>query len=119
MQMTSGYKWRRLGERIARMQRGELLDRSRQAMASRSDAVLGRLHYSFAANARKHTPSAPGNFFFAPESVDSILELLKLRLPGRAERIIQEAEQIRRHRFDLLGHVGLHYSDPTNRGLDW
>jgi hypothetical protein len=117
--MMPSEKWRRLGERIGRMQRDEFLDRSRQALAKRSDAVLGRLHYSFAANARRRTPSAPGNFCFAPESVESILGLLRRRLPGRAEQIIQEAEQIRQHRFDLLGYVGLNYSDPTNWGLDW
>ena len=113
------YELLRYGQRLAGMPRDELLDRSRQAVAKRSDAALHLLRYSFAKNSRKHTASVPGSFFFAPESVDAILELIRQRLPGRAEQIVEEAEQILQHRFDLLGYESLNYANPTSRDLDW
>jgi hypothetical protein len=111
-------KWRRLSERLRRMQRGELLDRSRQALEKRFDAGRGWLGHDFARDVRSRRPGVPGSFFFAAESVDSILGLLNLRLPGRAEQIVAEADQILQHRFDLLGHKGLHYGNPIDWHLD-
>jgi len=109
----------RLSERLRRLKRDEFLDRSRQAFGKRLDAALGRFGYDFAKNARTRSPSTSGNFFFTPESVDSILELLRQRLPGRAEQIIQEAEQVCRHRFDLLGYSDLDYGSPLGWDIDW
>ena len=77
-------KWNRIYERLRQMSRGEILERSRQAATKRVDSLLGRLGYDFARSAPISGPGAPANFFFAPESVDPILALLRQRLPGRA-----------------------------------
>jgi len=112
-------KWKRLNERLRQVKREEIVDRSRQALAKRSDAVFAWLGYDFGRNARSLRQNPPGNFFFAPESVDSILALLRERLPGRAEQIIQEAKQIFQHRFDLLGYTGLNYGGAGGWDIDW
>ena len=111
-------KLRRLSERLGGMDGKELLARGRQALAIRSDAALGWLGYDFAQDVQTVTASVPANFFFAPDNVDSLLALLKRRLPERPEQIIQEAEQILKYRFDLLGYKGLHYGRPINWHLD-
>lgn len=112
-------KWRELNARVKRMKKGEILDRSRQALATRCDAALGWMGYDFARNSRSLKPTSPGSFFFVPESVDPILALLKQRLPARAEQIIQEADQICEHRFDLLGYSGLYYGSSLGWDIDW
>jgi hypothetical protein len=112
-------KWLRISKRLRQMKQDELLDRTRQALAKRSDAAVSWLGLDFARNSQGQGPSAPGNFFFAADSVDSILAMIRQRLPGRAEQIIQEAEQIRQHRFDLLGYAGLDYGNPNGLGIDW
>jgi hypothetical protein len=100
------------------MQWDEILDRSRQAIRKRADTAFSRVGIDFARNVMARTPSVPGKFFFSPELVDSILALLRERLPGRAEQIIQEAEEIRHHRFKLLGYSNLDYGDQINWHLD-
>jgi len=110
--------WNHIYHRLSRVNRDEIFDRGRQALAKRVDSLFGRLGYDFAASRQTLRPRAPVSFFFAPEFVDSILLLLKQRLPGRAEQIIQEAEQICQHRFGLLGYEGLDYGRPIDWHLD-
>jgi len=112
-------KWNTIYERLRQMDRGEILDRGRQALAKRSDALLGWLGFDFAKDARRSRPGTRGNFFFALESVESILSLIRQRLPGRVEQIIQEAEQICQHRFGLLGYKALDYGSPFGWSIDW
>jgi len=114
----SSEKWRRFAECLRTGNQKELLDRGRQALAKRTDAALSWLGYDFAKHAYSFGPFAPGMFLFTPESVDSILELLRQRLPGRAEQIVQEAEEIRHHRFKLLGYSDLDYGHPIDWRLD-
>jgi len=97
---------------------GELLDRGRQTLAKRTDAALSCMGYDFVKHAYLRRTGPQGRFFFAGESVDSILKLLRQRLPGRAEQIIQEAEEIRQHRFKLLGYSDLYYGHPIDWHLD-
>jgi len=99
------------------MDRAELADRLRQEAASRQDALWSRFGQDFGRNAIRHA-DASANFFFAPDSVDFILALLRQHLPGQAESIVQQAEQICRHRFDLLGYTGLDYGSPIDWHLD-
>jgi hypothetical protein len=110
-------KWRQIGSRLAQMDRAELRDRLRQEFAKRQDAVLARLGYAFA-QASRESASREGIFFFAPGSVDSILAILRQRLPGQAERIVEQAERNCKHRFDLLGYSGLDYGSPIAWHLD-
>ena len=99
------------------MDRAELIDRLRQEALSRQDAILARFGHDFGRNATRES-GAPANFFFAPDSVDLILALLRQHFPGLAERIVQQADQICQHRFDLLGYTGLDYGSPIDWHLD-
>ena len=110
-------RWSEIGRRLRRMERAELSDRLRQESAKRQDAALAWIGYDFAgaSRTRAQAPGKAGNFFFAPDSIDSILDLLRERLPGQADQIVRQAEQICQHRFDLLGYAGLDYGWP----IDW
>src|ERR1700693_2308681 len=107
-------RWRQIGRRLAQMDRAELRDRVRQEFAKRQDAALARIAPDFGRSSRVHA-AGKANFFFSANSLDSILALLRQRLPGQAERIVQQAEQIRQHRFDLLGYSSLDYGGE----IDW
>lgn len=102
---------------MARMDRAELGERLRQEWASRQDALLARCGHDFGRNAGTQD-AAPGKFFFSPDSVDFILALMRQHLPGQAERIVQQADQICRHQFDLLGYTALDYGTPIDWHLD-
>lgn len=110
-------RYQKIARRLAHMDRAELSDRLRQEFASRQDALLARFGYDFARNLRG-APSPAGNFFFSPGSLASILELLPNLLPADVERIITQADQICRHRFDLLGYKGLDFGSPIDWHLD-
>jgi Heparinase II/III-like protein/Heparinase II/III N-terminus len=107
--------WREIRKRLAGMDRAELGDRLRQELARRQDGFLAHLGYGFARDSRRLTPIKPGNFFFSADSVEAILALLRQRLPSRVEEIVNQAEKICSHRFDLLGYENLDYGSP----IDW
>ncbi len=100
------------------MDRAELRDRIRQEVAKRQDGFLAHFGYDFARDTRSSTPGKAGNFFFGLDSVDAILALLRQRLPSRMEEIVNQAERICRHRFDLLGYQNLDYENPIDWHLD-
>src|SRR5271165_2406147 len=107
--------WRKTRERLARIDRAELRDRLRQELGKRQDGILSLLGFDVAAGSRNSLACKRGNFFFDPDSVDGLLALLRQRLPGQAERIIERAEKICQHRFDLLGYEDLDYG----KVIDW
>ena len=110
-------RWRQVGHRIAQMDRTELGDRLRQELACRQDTLLARLGHDFGRAAATATGKT-GHFFFTPDSVDFILALLRQHLPEQAERIVQQADRICRHQFDLLGYSALDYGTPIDWHLD-
>lgn len=98
------------------MESAELRDRLRQEVAKRGDSLRARLGYDFSedygtASAGLNSP----RFFFAPGSVDPILTLLCQRIPSYQAEVLQLADRICRHEFDLLGYTGLDYG----REIDW
>jgi Heparinase II/III-like protein/Heparinase II/III N-terminus len=111
-------RWREIGTRLRRMDRAELRDRTRQEFAKRQDALLAKLGFDFASDSRNTAHAHTGNFFFTSESVESILALLRQRVPGQAEQIVQQADKICSHRFDLLGYKDLDYGSPIDWHLD-
>src|SRR5215471_185475 len=108
------YNWRRL----AGMSRQELLDRSGQAMAKRFDAILYRLGSGFIEDESRPAAPEDANFFFGPEMIGTILQILRERLPGEVSRMVSQADKICNHRFDLLGYEDLEYGDPIDWHLD-
>jgi hypothetical protein len=114
-----GFKsWRRIGERLAQMDREELRLRIRQEFYKRQDGFLSRFGFDFTRSARNSDAVKRGNFFFGPDSIESLLVLLRQRLPDQVERIVQEADRICRHRFDILGYKDLDFGNPIDWHLD-
>lgn len=93
----------------------ELRTRSQQAAGKRWDAALYHL------GARAHRPQllqepiSPGRFFFSAADLPRLITTLRERLPADAQRVVEQAERICRHRFDLLGYENLDYG----REIDW
>lgn len=108
----------RAANRLARMERAELRLRARQELAKREDALRSLLHFDFTKNVQRPGSMTRGSFFFGPADVSARLDLLRLRLPGRVEHILEQAEKIMQHRFDLLGYSGLAYGWPIDWHLD-
>jgi hypothetical protein len=100
------------------MSRDELVDRSRQELAKRADALLFRVGYDFAPAVSSASASSLGNFFFQPESVSAIVALLRHRIPQQVQEIVRRADKICRHEFDLLGYEGLEFGDHIDWHLD-
>src|SRR5580704_9224786 len=111
-------KWRDAASRLAGMDRYELLDRTRQEVAKRTDALLSRLGFDVAQGLVQSANTKPCRFFFTPACVPAVLGLICQRLPQQAERIVHQADRICRHQFDLLGYEDLDYGDPIDWQLD-
>lgn len=107
--------WRKVKDRLARMDRQELRDRVRQEVSKRQDGILAALGFNFAGSSPNSRVSKPGNFFFSPDSIESTLAVLRQRLPRQVEHIVKQAEKICQHRFDLLGYEDLDYGST----IDW
>lgn len=113
-----GKRWPQIASRLVRMDRQELLDRSRQEFSKRADSFLSSAGFDLAQAMVGSANGRPGRFFFAPASVPSVLALLRQRLPQQVQQIVRQADNICRHHFDLLGYEGLDYGDPIAWHLD-
>jgi hypothetical protein len=111
-------EWQRVANRLAGMDPAEFRFRAQQELAKRQDMLLYLLRSDFTKNARQPPSAARGKFFFGPEDVNARLDLLRQRLPRQVEHILEQAEKILQHRFDLLGYSGLAYGWPINWHLD-
>jgi hypothetical protein len=113
--MSSGAKWKTRWERLASMDRAELANRSRRALAARMDALRFRLGADFANGMVGGPTRQRPRFFFMPKEISSLCAQLKRRLPAEVDEIVRRAERICQHRFDLLGYEDLDYGDR----IDW
>jgi hypothetical protein len=111
-------RWRQLGQRLAGMDAAELRGRLRQEVAKRQDAALAWAGSDFSRDCQSAAGVRPGRFFFTGEAVDPILALLRERFAGYRERIVEQSEQICRHRFDLLGYAAVDCGRPIDWHLD-
>jgi len=96
------------------MHRHELFDRLRQYVTARADVFRYRPGNALA-NAQVAQTESAGHFFFAPAEVPSLCGVLNQVFPSQANAIVQQAERVCRHRFDLLGYENLDYGDD----IDW
>jgi hypothetical protein len=110
-------RWREVGKRLRHMSRAELRDRLRQEFGKRQDALLAQLGYNFV-RAGQAGAQQGRSFFFTSDSTDLVLAQIRLRLPKKAEEIVDQANQIRKHRFDLLGYTALDYGSTIDWHLD-
>lgn len=100
-----------IAQRLLHMSWDELRFRSAQELSKRWDAlVFGRGRRS-----RRERADARGNFFFSAEELATIVALIRKRLPDTVTAVIEQAERVCRHEFDLLGYEGLRYGTE----IDW
>jgi hypothetical protein len=96
------------------MSADELLERARQEFAKHYDLLLCRLNIPLIQDSDS-TPQFSNNFFFTNKDVPRILELLRKQLPEVVAEIIGRAQQICKHRFNLLGYQDIDHGAE----IDW
>lgn len=98
--------------------RGEITDRIRQEVSKRVDLACHSLGLGFHSPSIPSWQGAPTQFFFDRSSVSALVDLLRQRLPEAAGRIVESAEHIVEHRFDLLGFKDVNYGEQIDWSLD-
>src|SRR2546425_11815985 len=101
--MSLSNHWLKRGKRIMEMDWDELRVRTYQEFAKRWDLALCQIGGPFFRDGRPPQLQGFGRFFFTEEEAPEILKCLRERLPEVVEGIVEQAEQICAHRFDLLG----------------
>ncbi|HKW34575.1 MAG TPA: alginate lyase family protein [Candidatus Acidoferrum sp.] len=92
--------------------------RTRQAFAKHCDLAMYRIGVSACDRDSPHQPGLTSHFFFENKGLQHILSSLWELLPQTAEQIVERAEEICRHRFDLLGYEGVAYGSEIDWHLD-
>lgn len=110
--------WRDRCKRLATMGWDELYCRSRQEIAKRRDAAAYRLGLDFSSHHFENLPDAVPCFFFPPGDLKRVAALLHDYFPQEATHIVEQAQRICQHRFDLLGYEGLDYGQDIDWHLD-
>lgn len=110
-------RWSHILSKLRTADRGELWFRARQEAAKRYDTVLSRIGYDFTPGIDRSSLRTR-RFFFDADSVERVTALLRERMPGQVAQIIEQAERVCRHRFDLLGYEDLDYGESINWHLD-
>lgn len=100
---------------LAHMNGLELRTRFIQEFAKRWDAASYLLGIQPRSEVSERSIESPGHFFFTPSEIPQITALLSERLSEQAARILEYADQICLHRFDLLGYDNLNYG----KEIDW
>ncbi|HUI43500.1 MAG TPA: alginate lyase family protein [Terriglobia bacterium] len=98
----------------------EVQARARQELRKRLDLLLyraGRLREADG-NSLEAGEREPGKFFFAGDEPPRLAALVRERMPGEADAIVCEAEEICKHRFRLLGYTDLDYGARIDWHLD-
>jgi hypothetical protein len=96
----------------------EIRVRVRQAIAKRFDLALCRVGLPIARFDGRSLIEGSGRFFFGKEDVPGILAWLRNRLPETVDQIVEQAERICHHQFDLLGYEGVDYGPEIDWHLD-
>ena len=99
--------------RLTSMSGDELLDRARQHLYARADAWRYRLGSDFKVGVRPQATKP--HFFFAADEIPGLCRLMQERLPQQAREIVERAEGICAHQFDLLGYKKVDYG----ASIDW
>jgi hypothetical protein len=100
------------------MGRAEVLDRIRQEVQKRGDAVLSGLGIDPLRVKTRRAEVGIRRFFFGKDNLAEQLDLLRERMPQHATSILAQAEKICLHRFDLLGYKDLRYGQEIDWHLD-
>ena len=108
--------WNRRYRRVAAMSPNELADRLRQQATARLDFWRYKVGAGFEPRLDgSHSTRSDPYFFFSADSVPRLCSRLRELFPKEADQIVERAERIRKHRFDLLGYKDLDYGTE----IDW
>jgi hypothetical protein len=116
--MSRAADWKRISTRLKAMSRAELADRVRQQTTARVDYWRFKTGTGVKPHFRSHVAGPARQFFFSPEQVPELCSKLRQLFPDTVRQIIQRAERISEHRFDLLGYEGLDYGAEIDWHLD-
>ena len=109
---------RQFWSRLSNMSWNELETRVRQEFSKRLDVALCGIGLQPGRDGLNRSTGSPGNFFFSALELPRRASLLREHLPQQAENIIREANEICRHRFQLLGYRDLDYGAEIDWHLD-
>ncbi len=107
--------WKRVYRRMRAMDRGEIVDRIRQQAVARADVLRYKAGADFAPRMQAAVSEARPRFFFSPDAVPGLCAQLRQLFPETAKHIVERAERICTHGFDLLGYEGVDYGAE----IDW
>jgi hypothetical protein len=97
------------------MDRAEISERIRQIAAARLDLARYKAGANFAPRMLTAISGSQPRFFFSPDAVPGLCSKLRQVFPETADQIIERAERICEHRFDLLGFDAVDYGSE----IDW
>jgi hypothetical protein len=113
--MSRAADWKRISTRLKSMSQAELMDRLRQQTTARADYWRFKAGAGVKPRFRSLVAGPARQFFFSPEQVPELCSKLRQLFPDTVRQIIQRAERIAEHHFDLLGYEGLDYGAE----IDW
>jgi len=105
-------------KRIASMGADEIRVRTLQEVSKYEDLLRYRLPVGFAGREKNNEPRVKPRFFFENQDIPQIVNWIRQRLPETADGIIERADRICAHRFDLLGYKDLQYGPEIDWDLD-
>jgi hypothetical protein len=97
------------------MSRDEVRVRATQEISKRWDLARSKMRIRGLMNGRGLPFGGSGRFFFQAADIRGIVHCLRAGLPGVPGQIVETANRILRHKFDLLGYQALDYG----REIDW
>ena len=116
---TVASEWQSKLARISRMDWEEVRVRLGQELHKHGDLLRHRLGLRTGAIPLKAGLGPQvGQFFFCGRQGSERAEMLRQHLPGEAEQVLREADEICGHRFRLLGYENLDYGDAIDWHLD-
>jgi Heparinase II/III-like protein/Heparinase II/III N-terminus len=112
--MTGRVNWKDRYQRLRSMSPRELGDRVRQQAMARADWLRYKIGAGFKQKQRSQAGAAP-RFFFSVDTIPALCSQLRQRFPSRVEKIVERADRVCQHHFDLLGYENLEYGAE----IDW
>src|SRR2546427_1518203 len=116
--MLTSLPWVERCKRLTEMGWDEIRVRAHQAFAKRYDLAMYRMGIPITKCASRCRHGHSGRFFFGKNELPAILTWLREQLPEAVDGIVERAEQICQHRFELLGHEGVDYGPEIDWHLD-
>jgi len=110
--------WRKTRARAREMSWDELRTRVRQGVSKRFDLVRYRSGLLPHTNEWDKPHLAAGRFFFSADERPQLVCLLREHCNGEVEKATQEAEELCRHRFRLLGYPNVDCGPEIDWHLD-